>query len=389
MPSVAQLQSLEQALNQACLERAEVIRGALIALVAREHILLVGTPGSAKSMLSRLIAKALHAEYFEALFHPLMKPEEVFGPFSAKGMLDDKFIRIVQGYLPTAEIAFGDEIFKASVSLRQTILNILNERQYNNGGKVIPCPLRTFFAASNELPTSANDAAFYDRLALRFEVNQIQEDDNALLLFTGLPQVKMPSISKAAIAEMDLLVHGEVWNATEGCFVQTQEPGITVHRDTADTLVEIRREIANEQIFVSDRKWRQTAKLLKAAAYLDGKSEVTPDHFNILNAIIWNTPDQRPKVRKIVGKHGNPLGEKILALQDAFAEVVKDMKRPKEDEKHIELHDALSKMRITVDKFQAMKKEYGQNEGVSRAFEICRSQYNKHLAAAMGKKESA
>jgi MoxR-like ATPase len=363
------LQDLKKALNEACLERSDVIDGALTALAAREHMLIIGTPGSGKSMLSRLIAKATHGEYFETLFHPLMKPEEIFGPFSAKGMLEDKFVRKVDGYLPTADIAFGDEVFKASVSLRQTVLGILNERHYNNGGKTLACPLRTFFAASNELPTSPNDAAFFDRLALRFEVSQIQDDDNAILLFTGLPEVKIPDLSKADLAQIDQEV-----------------PQIKITKDVADLLVEIRREVANANIFVSDRKWRQAARLLQAAAYLNGKTEVEQDHFDILNAVIWNTPDERPRARKIIGKHGNPLGEKIFALQDAFAEIVRNMKLPKGDENHIEMAEGVTKMRGTMEKFSEMKKEHPKNEKVARAFEICKSDYNKYLTKHLGVK---
>ena len=54
-------------------------------------------------------------------------------------------------------IAFLDEIFKASSSILNALLTILNERKYHNGAEVQDVPMQALIAASNELPTGQEE----------------------------------------------------------------------------------------------------------------------------------------------------------------------------------------------------------------------------------------
>ena len=60
-------------------ERKDVIAGALAAVLAGEHVLLLGPPGTAKSALARAIAQAFGGTYFERLLTKFSTPEELFG----------------------------------------------------------------------------------------------------------------------------------------------------------------------------------------------------------------------------------------------------------------------------------------------------------------------
>ncbi|HTU02008.1 MAG TPA: AAA family ATPase, partial [Candidatus Sulfotelmatobacter sp.] len=62
-----QLQQLRSDLAARFPERREVIDGALSAVLAGEHVLLLGPPGTAKSALVRAIAQAFGGRYFERL----------------------------------------------------------------------------------------------------------------------------------------------------------------------------------------------------------------------------------------------------------------------------------------------------------------------------------
>src|SRR5512133_3387478 len=98
-------------------ERKDVIEGALAAVLAGEHVLLLGPPGTAKSALVRAIAQAFGGVYFERLVTKFSTPEELLGPISLKALEQDRFTRITQGKLPNAEFAFVDEIFKCNSAL--------------------------------------------------------------------------------------------------------------------------------------------------------------------------------------------------------------------------------------------------------------------------------
>ncbi|MGH7868327.1 MAG: AAA family ATPase, partial [Candidatus Dormibacteraceae bacterium] len=168
-----QLQKLRQELNAIFPERKEVIDGSLAAVLAGEHVLLLGPPGTAKSALVRAIAGAFGGTYFERLLTTFSTPEELFGPVSLKALEQDQFRRVVAGKLPEAEFAFIDEVFKASSAILNTLLTLANERVFHNDGAPMQVPLVSLFGASNELPDGRELEALLDRFLARFEVGYL------------------------------------------------------------------------------------------------------------------------------------------------------------------------------------------------------------------------
>jgi MoxR-like ATPase len=74
-------------------ERKDVVDGALVAVLAGEHVLLLGPPGTAKSARARAIAQAFGGIYFERLLSKFSTPEELFGAISLKALEQDRFAR--------------------------------------------------------------------------------------------------------------------------------------------------------------------------------------------------------------------------------------------------------------------------------------------------------
>jgi MoxR-like ATPase len=91
----------------------------------------------------------------------------------AAGLENDLYVRQTQGYLPTAEVAFIDEIFKANSAILNALLTILNERLFDNGNQRLEAPLLCLVGASNELPESEELDALYDRFLIRRTVAQV------------------------------------------------------------------------------------------------------------------------------------------------------------------------------------------------------------------------
>src|SRR5512136_3070607 len=131
------LRAIRDELGQAFLERADVIDGALAALLSGHHVLIIGPPGTAKSMLADELCRRLEgARYFQWLLTRFTTPEELFGAVSLKALENDDYRRLTTHKLPEAHIAFLDEVFKASSAILNTILTLMNERRFHNGRDV-------------------------------------------------------------------------------------------------------------------------------------------------------------------------------------------------------------------------------------------------------------
>ena len=136
-----EIQALRDAMNKTFHEREPAIDAKLVALLAKEHIVLLGKPGTGTSALARAVAGALGAGYFEYLFTRFSTPEEFIGPLSMKALEKDEYRRKTAGYMPDALVTFLDEIFKANSASLNTLLPVLNERAIHNGGKLEHIPL--------------------------------------------------------------------------------------------------------------------------------------------------------------------------------------------------------------------------------------------------------
>ena len=174
----SKLQALREELKGLFVERDEFVDGALAALLARQHVLLIGPPGSGKSTIVHALCERIAgASYFHWLLTKFTTPEELFGPVSLQGLEQDRYYRVTDGKLPQAHIAFLDEIFKANSAILNALLSLINERVYYNDATPTPVPLNTLFGASNMLPESRDLDCLFDRFLFRYQVDYIEESD--------------------------------------------------------------------------------------------------------------------------------------------------------------------------------------------------------------------
>src|SRR5262245_16601751 len=165
-------------LSEALIEREGEVDLILSALISQEHALLVGPPGTGKSLLLDSLMSWMAGRRFSALLTKFSCPEELFGAVSVRGLKEDRFTRVTAGKLPEAHLAFLDELFKASSAILNTLLRILNERAFDHGdGSLRQVPLLLCLAASNEWPAPEDGgrelAAVFDRFVFRRAVRPV------------------------------------------------------------------------------------------------------------------------------------------------------------------------------------------------------------------------
>lgn len=304
-----------QELTQFLLEREAVIEAALLAVLTSEHLLLLGPPGTAKSLLVRSLCQRIEGTiYFERLLTKFSTPEELFGPLSLQALENDRYQRVTGGTLVEAEIAFLDEVFKANSAILNSLLGIMGERVYFEAGKAVPVPLLSLFGASNETPEDESLAALYDRFLLRLTVPYLTADD-----------------SLRALLELELSDPAVTIDKAELAAARAEVLALALEPNAREAIVAIKHALEEEGIAASDRRWRACAKLMRAKAWLAGQTTASSEQGEVLIHALWNEPREQRACERAVSKVVNPLNLEAVELEDAARDLF-DQRPPLETE---------------------------------------------------------
>jgi len=284
-------------LNENIHEREETLSVALLSALADQNIFLYGPPGTAKSLISRRLAKVFETEsYFEYLMQKFSTPDEVFGPVSIKELKNDNYERKTVGYLPNAEFAFLDEIWKSSPAILNTLLTLINEKKFKNGNEIKEVPLKVLISASNETPPSGQGLeALYDRFTTRLYVPPMEERNNfEKLLQNG-------GSSDTVNIDDNLLIKTDEWQKWKKEIVDVKISDEVFNIVNAIRLeFEKRNKKKNFDLYVSDRRWQKALTIVKAGAFFCDRKETNIVDALLLSHTLWTTKDNKDEVIKIV-----------------------------------------------------------------------------------------
>ncbi|WP_313238164.1 AAA family ATPase [Sporosarcina ureae] len=347
--NIKKLHEIKKALNAKFFERENEVEGILVALLSKQHMLMIGPAGTAKSALSVELAKIVNGtSYFQWLLTRFSTPEEVFGPLSLKDLEEGVYKRNTAAKMPEAHLVFLDEIFKANSAILNSLLTLINERLFYNDGQPIEAPLMSVIGASNEYPEDGEGLeALFDRFLLRFEINFIADESNFVSMMKDEGEhVEIPTM------HLDDLVQ-----------LQKMTNKVHIPDEVYETLSTIRRELQDEGIQPSDRRFKQSLSILQARALIHQRESIQTDDMVILENALWETLDQKETVCTIVRRHSQDgLAQRLSAIENEANEIYDSAVRDHSTEAGME----------AIKKISALSTELNElkEQNTSRATEV-------------------
>lgn len=332
---------VEEELNVEVLEREDEVKSLVLALIAGEHVLLLGSPGTAKSALSRALCERIEGgSYFSVLLTRHATPALIFGPDRLSALQEDRYEQNTEGMLPEATIAFIDEIFKSNSSVLNGMLPILNERLYKNGSKWQEVPLQMAVGASNEMPEDREElGALYDRFLIRHLVEPVRQEKSfeAILLRKTGASGRKTTLSLEEI----LAARGRARKVDLSAVVPQ--------------IIEVRGALAEEGIEPSVRRFDKGGDLVRSAAYLAGRELATEEDLAPLAHVLWEDPEQVSTVRDAILCRANPYLKEAQDLLDEGEEVAQNALAADELERSSRGAEANRKLKAIQDKLLTLR----------------------------------
>lgn len=306
-------------MSQGIFEKDQIMAIALLCMAANESVFLLGPPGTAKSLVARRLKMIMKdARAFEYLMSRFSTPDEIFGPVSiSKLKNEDRYERIVDGYLPSAEIVFLDEIWKAGPSIQNSLLTAINERIFTNGSQTVKLPMRLLIAASNELPAEDEGLeALWDRFLVRLISNCIQSERSFIkMVRQSSPEtVEVPDKDKITLKTLEewRYMIDDIEIPDEVCAVVT-----AIRKQLKEALK--REGVTPMDYYISDRRWKKIFNLLRMSARVNSRQAVDFSDCLLIMHCLWNKAEIIPEAITMV------INALTMPIDSKFAKIQKDL----------------------------------------------------------------
>ena len=331
-PNLSLLQNkfrkLEDFLSGKIIGHPEMVRGAILSLIAGEHVLLIGPPGTAKTLLANTLTDAVdQAKAYKYLLTKYTEFAELFGALDINALSQGQYKRNWSGII-SAQIVFLDEVFKANSAILNSLLSLLNERVVYDPltGQPIQASLLMSIGASNELPTEEELGALFDRFLIKIYVGYLDDQlkmGQALQSVWGRTNTNEEVLTIQEVQQAQEVVRGML---TQSINLRTvKAPLFQIYGDNVFAFI---KSLRSKGVMISDRT--VISKLPKLfAAYLflnmdNGKVTLTALQnwvFDVM-PLLARSPEEKKVIEKSLDE---ALGE-VAELQRKLNEGVELMR---------------------------------------------------------------
>lgn len=310
------------------MERHNVVEGMFMALLSRNHTVLVGPPGTGKSYLIESFVKGFSGmNLFTWQLNKFSQMEELFGPYSLLALKAGKYERVSDHKLQNADVAYLDEVYNGNSSILNAFNSLMNERVFER----MPAPLQSIFSGTNFIPEDNVLLAFHDRFLFRYIINEIASQKN----FEDMLMMDWYNLDpQYQLSKEDL-------HTLQGKLEEIQ------YNTILPMITKVREALIDEKIFPSSRRFKWAIKALQAHAMLDGRAQVMDEDLLILKDILWVDKKDIPVVEKIVAKTVNPALNEIQDLLNQAQDIATKahLLDPRVDKDLVKVLESMSKLK--------------------------------------------
>jgi MoxR-like ATPase len=176
-----QFKRVHDEISKVIVGNQEIIRGVLISLLARGHVLLEGIPGLGKTKLVHTISDVLHLSFSRIQFTPDLMPGDIVGTYVVhEGETGEKVLSFQPGPV-FANIVLADEVNRATPKTQSALLEAMQEKSVTVG-KVTHQLERPFFVLATQNPLEMEGTyplpeAQLDRFFLKLKITYPAVDE--------------------------------------------------------------------------------------------------------------------------------------------------------------------------------------------------------------------